>query len=411
MKKTISSMLMLFVAAAASMAANSYFIGSCDKDALGYKPGENMKFSLHIQNDKGELVEGQKVKWMRRGDDGITKSGTAVSGKEPIVIETSIDMPGFVRITVTPVDDNGKRVKNIDLYDGGACADFDKIVQKTVEPNDFDAFWAKQLSYLKKVPLKCEKKEIKGKDGYKTYDLTIDCVGKPAKAYLTYPDGALPKSLPLNVLVHGYGVSRINPVYNPSAISLSIARHSYELGQSDEYYKQKKIELSGFGLKAKDNKNPENNYFRDMILRDIRAIEYAKTLPQWNGKDIRISGGSMGGFQSIFVSYLDKDITECTAYVPWMCNLNGQNEGRQPALFKPEYIPEVLYFDSTNAIKRVKCPVKIFARLGDYVCPPSGVTILFNNSNAKKTDLEFFQNGTHPYSSPWKDNPSYKRSK
>ena len=411
MKKLLATSVMLFSASLAALAANAYFIGSCDKDALGYKAGEKMKFSLRIQDDKGNIVEGQKFNWMRRGDDGITKSGTAVSGKEPVVIETSIDVPGFVRITATPVDENGKKAKGFDLFDGGACADFDKIVQITPEPADFDAFWKRQLSYLDKVPMKCDRKEIPSKvKGYKTYELTLDCVGKPAKAYLSIPENAKAKSLPIEMFVHGYGVSRINPAYRPNAISLTVARHSYELGQSDDYYKQKKIELSGFGLRAKNNKNPENNYFRDMLLRDIRALQYVKTLPEWNGKNISVSGGSMGGFQSIFVAMLDQDVTKCRPNVPWMCNLNGKAEGKQRALFAPEYIPEVLYFDSTNAIKRVKCRVEISARLGDYVCPPSGVTILFNNAN-KNTTLDFAQNGTHPYRSPWKKNPVYKKSK
>ncbi len=411
MKKLLATSVMLFSASLAALAANAYFIGSCDKDALGYKAGEKMKFSLRIQDDKGNIVEGQKFNWMRRGDDGITKSGTAVSGKEPVVIETSIDVAGFVRITATPVDENGKKAKGFDLFDGGACADFDKIVQITPEPADFDAFWKRQLSYLDKVPMKCDRKEIPSKvKGYKTYELTLDCVGKPAKAYLSIPENAKAKSLPIEMFVHGYGVSRINPAYRPNAISLTVARHSYELGQSDDYYKQKKIELSGFGLRAKNNKNPENNYFRDMLLRDIRALQYVKTLPEWNGKNISVSGGSMGGFQSIFVAMLDQDVTKCRPNVPWMCNLNGKAEGKQRALFAPEYIPEVLYFDSTNAIKRVKCRVEISARLGDYVCPPSGVTILFNNAN-KNTTLDFAQNGTHPYRSPWKKNPVYKKSK
>ena len=84
MKKLLISSL-LFVSATL-FAANSYFVGSCDKGALSYKPGETMKFTLNIQNDKGEIVEGQKVKWTRRGDDGKTFSGEAVSGKDPIVI-------------------------------------------------------------------------------------------------------------------------------------------------------------------------------------------------------------------------------------------------------------------------------------------------------------------------------------
>lgn len=108
-------------------ASNAYFAGSCDGDALGYKIGEKMKFSLRILDDRGNAVKGQKFKWVRRGDDGITESGTAVSGKEPVVIETSIGVAGFVRITATPVDNSGKRAKNCDAFDGGACAGFGEI--------------------------------------------------------------------------------------------------------------------------------------------------------------------------------------------------------------------------------------------------------------------------------------------
>ncbi len=401
---------MLFSASLAALAANAYFIGTCDKDALGYKAGEKMKFSLRIQDDKGNIVEGQKFNWMRRGDDGITKSGTAVSGKEPVVIETSIDVAGFVRITATPVDENGKKAKGFDLFDGGACADFDKIVQITPEPADFDAFWKRQLSYLDKVPMKCNVAEVFLVRGFRTYILTLDCVGKPAKAYLTIPEGAKAKSLPLAVFFRGYGIGRIYPNFDRSCISLSIARHSYELGRDDGYYRKQAEVLCNFGMKASENKNPENSYFRDMLLRDIRAIQYAKTLPEWDGKNIKVSGGSMGAFQSIFVAMLDQDITYCDVFIPWLSNVNGEAEGRMKSICLPEYVPALLYYDISNAIKRVKCPVKISARLGDYECPPSGIAVLFRNAKGR-TVLDFSQNGTHGYSSPWSGNPVYRKSK
>ncbi len=401
---------MFVVATVVAVAAKQpYFIGTCDKDALEYKLGETMKFSINLVDKDGKIIEGQKLNWRRQGDDGKTMTGSAVSSKEPLMIETSINTAGFVRITVTPVDDNGKRIKDMDLYEGGACADFKNLKQVTPEPADFDAFWAKQLVALDKVPMNVDRKEIEGKKGFKVYELTIDCVGKPAKAYLSIPENAKEKSLPIRMFVHGYGVSRINPPYDAKAVCLSVARHSYKLGQSDEYYKEQKIILNRFGLDKKINQNPENNYFKFMILRDIRALQYAKTLPEWDRKSITVQGGSMGGFQSIFVAALDKDVTLCCPNVPWMCNLNGVAEGKQKALFAPQYTPEILYFDSTNAAKRVKCPMQITARLGDYVCPPSGVVILYNNT--PKASLEFSQNGTHSYRTPWDKNPIYKISK
>ena len=391
-------------------ASNAYFAGSCDGDALGYKIGEKMKFSLRILDDRGNAVKGQKFKWVRRGDDGITESGTAVSGKEPVVIETSIGVAGFVRITATPVDNSGKRAKNCDAFDGGACAGFGEIRQTTPEPRDFDGFWRRQLSYLDKVPPKCKKEPVFLVPGFKTYILTIDCVGKPAKAYLTIPEGAMEKSLPLSVFFRGYGIGRIYPKFDRSCISLSVARHSYDLGRDDDYYKSQSVLLKNFGMKASENKNPENSYFRNMLLRDHRAIEVAKKLPEWDGKNIKVSGGSMGAFRSIFAAMLDKDITLCDVFIPWLSNLNGEAEGKMKSICMPEYVPELLYYDISNAIKRVECPVKISARLGDYECPPSGIAILYHNTKGR-VELNFSQNGTHGYTSPWKDNPTYSRSK
>ena len=118
----------------------------------------------------------------------------------------------------------------------------------------------------------------------------------------------------------------------------------------------------------------------------------------------------MGAFRSIFAAMLDKDITLCDVFIPWLSNLNGEAEGKMKSICMPEYVPELLYYDISNAIKRVECPVKISARLGDYECPPSGIAILYHNTKGR-VELNFSQNGTHGYTSPWKDNPTYSRSK
>ena len=117
---------------------------------------------------------------------------------------------------------------------------------------------------------------------------------------------------------------------------------------------------------------------------------------QWNGKDITVKGGSMGAFQSVFVAALDKDVTSCKLHIPWMSDLWASECGsnRIRAVGHPEWTPSMRYFDSTYAIKRVKCPVAITAWLGDYDCPPSGVMVLYNNANAPAS-LDFGQNGMH----------------
>ncbi len=57
------------------------------------------------------------------------------------------------------------------------------------------------------------------------------------------------------------------------------------------------------------------------------------------------------------------------------------------------------YYDAANMAKRIKCPTTIGAGLGDTVCPPSGICVLYNNLSVPK-QLEFTQGRTHPYTPP-----------
>lgn len=385
-----------------------HFVGNTDKDALQYKCGEEMKFEIQLFDEDGSVKTGQTVEWIISGDDGAeVRKGKAVTSKNPLKLRAKCDKPGVVRVQVWALDENGKKIlvkegsrKRQVAFLGGAGADVDKIKTSGKEPADFDAFWRRQLEELAKIPSKCEKKlspKFSTKD-FDVYELTVDALGEPAKAWLSIPKNAAAKSLPIDVALHGYGISKEMPHTPKNAIGLRVARHTCELVREPKYYADlKKGALRGFGLSAKINKNPENCYFKFMVLRDYRALSWVKSnVPQWDGKNITVNGSSMGGFRSIFLSYLDGDITKCRVNVPWMTDLwaSNLNPERQKCEFKPEWVEGIRYFDSTLAIKRVKCPVFITAWLGDYVCPPAGIMALYNNAN-KNTSIDFGQNGTH----------------
>lgn len=381
-----------------------YFLGDSEKNPLEYKCGETMKFNILYMED-GKPVAGQKYKWSIISDDGSPeRSGTGISTLTPMRFEAKISTPGFVRLMVTAVDDNGKSLmlkgNRILFFNGGAGAEIEKLKNAVEEPEDFDAFWKRQLDAQSKVPLKCEKKFLDkySKGNFNVYALSVDCVGKPAKAFLSIPKNAAKKSLPIKAMFVGYGVGRIEPKTIDGAITLMVLRHSYEPLRETKYYQDMKNgPLKGFGLSAADHADPEKCYFKFMVLRDLRALEYVKKhVPEWNGKDIETSGGSMGGFQAIFVAALDKDVTFCSPNVPWMTDLWAADNAstRIPSGFRPEWTPGIRYFDSTFAVKRVKCPIAISAWLGDYVCPPSGIAVLYNNARSP-VSLNFGQNGIH----------------
>ena len=61
----------------------------------------------------------------------------------------------------------------------------------------------------------------------------------------------------------------------------------------------------GFETLVEAGYEPENAYFNAMALRLMRACEWAKTLPEWDGRTFAVDGGSQGGLQSVWCAALD----------------------------------------------------------------------------------------------------------
>jgi cephalosporin-C deacetylase-like acetyl esterase len=394
--------------------------GTHNKPSPIYKPGEDMFFTIKVlKND--EPVDGVKVKWTRTGDDGIKEEGEFLSAKEGVKVKASTDKPGFVRIYAMALDKDGKRIKAPTkkrgdkpiFFDGGACVEPEKL-QGTPEPKDFDEFWKKQKERLAAVPLKVlEMKEVKGNDKVKAYDVKIACAGKmPVSGYLVMPKDAKPKSLPAEVAFMGYGVKGANKNLNAgkNKIYFHINAHGIENGKPNEYYDNlKKTTLKGYAFSKEENSNTETTYFNGMFLRIMRALEFVKSLPEWNGKDLRATGGSQGGLQSLAAAGLDPDVTYCYSWSPWCCDFGRTEKNRIVGRWYVKYTPALLYYDPINLVKRAnpKCELSIVSNLGDYVCPPSGVWIAYNNFPGPKT-MEIRQGCEHGYR--MKDYPTFKIS-
>ncbi len=381
-------------------------VGTTDKETALYQPGETMLFSVRVLED-GKPVAGKNLKWTRTGDDAKTETGTAVSSASgPLALSTSLDVPGFVRIEVALVDEAGKPVMDAQnkpiRFDGGAGVDVEKL-DGVPEPADFDAFWARQKARLAEVPMKFTLTEVASPDpAFTVYDVKIDCAGgKPVSGYFTKPRNAASNSLKAHATYNGYGVASAAIRCEKDTLMLNINAHGIENGKDPDFYKNlKEGELKGYAFNNDENAKPETAYFNGMILRVLRALEFLKSQPEWNGKDLLVSGGSQGGFQSLAAAALDKDVTRCDTFIPWCCDLGGITLGRLRG-WRPDDAPGLAYYDGANMAKRITCPVTIVAGLGDYTCPPSGICVLYNNlKSAASRRLEFIQGKTHAYTPP-----------
>jgi len=148
--------------------------------------GEDMAFSFKVDFGGQPIPEKPyTIKWTRTGDDGerTTGSETVISGK-PVVLTTSLDEPGFVRIKAYLVDPKGRQLRKKGKkgkmtsisFDGGAGAEPEKLQAAAEEPADFDAFWAKQKVRLATVPVKHHMEKVsKPEAKVEVYAVAVDC--------------------------------------------------------------------------------------------------------------------------------------------------------------------------------------------------------------------------------------------
>ena len=395
---------------ALTLTAGEYSIrGATDKDVAIYKAGEKIEMTFRVF-DGETSVAGKKLQWTRTGDDGKTEKGEGIAGTEGVVVNTSMDKPGFVRYEVKAFGEDGKSLQgyvggwggnktgNI-FFDGGACVEPEKL-QAVEEPKDFDDFWNAAKATLAKIPMKVEVTDVACKNPkVKLFAVTLACAGpKPVTGYLTIPANAGKKSLPAIVQFHGYGIGKHNPPgwFNESAISFDVNAHGMELGRDDEYYKQLQKDLSGYCFKNNENADREKIYYYGMALRVMRALQYVKTLPEWNGKELQSNGGSQGGLQGLWGAGLDADVTSCNIWSPWSCDFGGITAGRLRG-WRPDYVKAIDYFDPVFHAKRIKGKAHLIANYGDYTCPPSGVWIVYNNIPHTNKSMEVKQGCTHGY--------------
>lgn len=364
-----------------------------------YSSGETISFNFMLKED-GKPLPGKKYKYVVT-QDGAEKTegeGTTTDKTAAVSVKAS-EVPGWTRFEVFPVNEKGNRISP--SGEAGAITDADKIQAGAAYPSDFKEFWKKEIDEMKKSPMSPELTEVeitdenfKGK--VRAFKLKLDCGnGNFAYGYISVPLNAKEKSLPAIIQFHGastVGVSKVPLHYAGTAIHMTMSPHSAESGLSREAYAEFRAKyLAGYPSRDADNK--EKYYMKGMILRVVRAFEYVKTRPEWNGKDLIAHGESQGGFQAIAAAALDRDITLCVAMVPAMSDHLGYKKGRRngwPLLVKlkddcelNEFYAKAAenapYFDCVNFARLIRCPIWLSTGLLDTTCCPSGVFAVYNN--------------------------------
>jgi len=145
------------------------------------------------------------------------------------------------------------------------------------------------------------------------------------------------------------------------------------------------------------NTDREKSYFLNMYLRDSRALDYLLTRPDWDGKTIVLTGGSMGGQQSLVLAGLRPEkITAVLVCVPAGADTNGDLHGRKAGYpgwppDNPEAMKTALYFDPVNFASRIHAPVMAGMGFIDTISPPAGVWTALNQIPGSKEPLPLIE--------------------
>lgn len=397
-----------------------------------YKAGETVALSADLADPVKTRTK--KLKIVMVFQDNTRKETVIPADKTKFHLTLN---GGAVRFSVTALNADGKPVqigsgkKKTPLNAAiGVIADPEKIQPGFEEPKDFQEFWDKALAELAKVPVKASRKEIdltddllpgistcfsyrsaeqtpppkslKGK--FRCWDVKVDCVGGvPVSGYLTMPADAQPKSLPAIVTFQGAGVKTANKAFMPGVIRFDVNAHGIENGKPAKYY-QELAKTTLFRYVAKEAENRDKYYFRNMYLRVKRALEYVKSLPEYDGKTLIVVGNSQGGGQTLVAGGLDPDVILLQASVPAMCDHGGGLAGRVPGwprllpvkngkAVNPAMARTLPYFDAVFFARRIKAEAYLSVGLVDTTCSPTSVFAAFNAIPGKKHITVLPRNG------------------
>lgn len=366
-----------------------------DRPDWKYAPGEKVTFLIRAVRN-GADVEGAKVAYSV-GPELMPPAANRTGVLERGVLRVdggTMQTPGFLRCTARVTEGNY-------TYQGLATAAFapEKIQPVARDPEDFEAFWRSGKEELAKLPVDARRTLLPelSTAAVDVYHVSLHNVGRSRVFGML----ALPKApgkYPAILSVPGAGVHKIGPLIElaeKGAITLAIGIHGIPLTMDPGVYTALGAgALNGYW--AYDLDSRDRYYYRRVYLGCVRANDYLASLPEWNGRDLAVTGGSQGGALSIVTAGLDPRVTALAASYPALSDMAGYTEGRAggwPHVFRaagpgshrtPEKLATAAYYDVVNFARRVKAPGIYTWGFNDQTCPPTSMYASYNVIRAPK---------------------------
>lgn len=286
----------------------------------------------------------------------------------------------------------------------------DKIKPYTQEPQDFRSFWQKNVEELKQVPMSYNKELYKDycTDKIDCYlvKLQIDKMGHSMYGFLFYPKNAHPGKHPVVLCPPGAGIKTIkDPMRNKYYAENGFVRFEVEIHGLDPRISSETFgEISrafndrNGGYLANGLENKDIYYMKHVYVGLVRCIDFLTSLPEWDGKNVAVQGGSQGGALAIIAAGLDSRVTQCVANHPALSDMAGYAAKggtggyphfcRQPQILSnKDCLNTLAYFDVVNFARYVKAPTYLTWGYNDVTCPPTTSYAVWNTLKCTKESL------------------------
>jgi len=356
------------------------------KDAI-FKASKKVTYTIDVKNYYNKAQEGHIGYQITTTDDTpVIQEAFAIKLGAKESKKVTLDMPGqesgFYKvnftINVTDYDDTIKRVFGVSP---------EHIKSNTPKPADFEDFWEKSKKDLAKVEPNFRMEELPemehdGTDVFLVEMQSLDNV--TIRGYLTIRHDRRPnEKFPIWILVPGYGLTGVKPIYGSSEVAV------LSLNVRGEGNSRDKIAPTRIGYLTTNIENKLKYIYRGAIMDCIRGIDFVESRPELDSKSIIFAGGSMGAYLSLIAASIDKRVKLCSANNPVFSDYRSLSYDVWPMRDVKQYAEDnsldldailnnLDYFDLKNFTPKLKAKTLLGISLLDNSAPPYNEYVMIN---------------------------------